>query len=309
MNRQLFHRLTFLLAVALGVTACQKQTSSGSSSSSSTQPKTEKKVLRFSAIPNQNSTELKAKFDPIASYLSKELGIAAEFVPAADYKASVEMFKNGQIQLAWFGGVTGVQARHAVAGSRAIVQGREDVAFHSFFIAHKDAGLQKSNDFPLGIADLKFTFGAESSTSGRVMPEYFIRKYTGKGPDEFFKEKPAFSGSHDITCELVESGQFQAGVVDFAVYNKRVTAGTTKPEVCQIIWETPTYPDYNFTAHPSLETDFGAGFTGKLQKVLIEMTTNAPELLKAFPRQALIEATNEQDASLEEICKQLGFVR
>jgi phosphonate transport system substrate-binding protein len=307
MNRRFLNRLLFLLFLTAGFAACNKETRSGAPSGG--QPKSAKKVLRFSAIPNQNSTELQAKFDPMAKYLSKELGVEVEFVPAADYKASVEMFKNGQIQLAWFGGVTGVQARHAVPGSRAIVHGKEDVAFFSFFIAHKDAGLQKSPDFPAGIADLKFTFGAESSTSGRVMPEYFIRKFTGKAPEEFFKEKPAFSGSHDKTCELVESGQFQAGAVDFAVYNKRVAAGTTKPDVCQIIWESPTYPDYNFTAHPSLETDFGPGFTGKLQKVLIAMTTKEPELLKAFPRQALIEATNEQYAPLEEICNQLGFVR
>lgn len=268
-----------------------------------------KKVLRFSAIPSQNSTELKAKFDPLAQYLSKELGLAVEFVPAADYKASVEMFKNGQIQLAWFGGVTGVQARAAVPGANAIVQGKEDVAFYSYFIAHKDAGLARSEQFPLGIGGVKFTFGAETSTSGRVMPEYFIRKITGKAPNQFFAEAPAYSGSHDKTCELVESGQFQAGVVDFAVYNKRITAGTTKPEVCQIIWQTPTYADYNFTAHPSLDADYGAGFTLKLQKTLIEMTTRQPQLLKAFPRDALIEAKNEHYAELEEVCRELGFLR
>jgi phosphonate transport system substrate-binding protein len=267
------------------------------------------KVLRFSAIPNQNATELKAKFDPMAAYLGRELGVPVEFVPSADYKASVEMFKNGQIQLAWFGGVTGVQARHAVAGARAIVQGREDVAFVSFFTAHKDTGLTKSPDFPAGIASLKFTFGADTSTSGRVMPEFFIRKFGGSPSDRFFKEKPSFSGSHDKTCELVESGQFQAGVVDFAVYNKRVADGKTNPDVCRVIWESPTFPDYNFTIHPSVEAEFGAGFTGKVKAVLIDMTAKQPELLEAFPRSELIEVTNEQFAPLEHVCRELGFLR
>jgi phosphonate transport system substrate-binding protein len=245
----------------------------------------------------------------MAVHLGKELGVTVEFVPSADYKASVEMFKNGQIQLAWFGGVTGVQARHAVPGARAIVQGKEDLAFVSYFIAHKDTGLTKSADFPMAIAPFKFTFGADTSTSGRVMPEHFIRKFAGSPSDQFFKQRPSFSGSHDKTCELVGSGQFQAGVVDFAVYNKRVADKKTDPDVCRVIWESPPFPDYNFTVHPSIENDFGAGFTQKLQMALIDMTTKNPELLKAFPRSALIEATSDQFAPLEQVCRELGFLR
>jgi len=267
------------------------------------------KTLRFSAIPNQNSTELKAKFDPLAAYLSAELGVPVEFVPSADYKASVDMFKNGQIQLAWFGGVTGVQARAAVPGAQAIAQGKEDTEFVSYFIAHRDTGLELSDEFPTELADLKFAFGAETSTSGRVMPSWFIKQETNKPADEFFTEPPIFSGSHDKTCELVEAGQVQAGVLDYTLYNKRVAAGTTDPDVCRVIWKTPTYPDYNFTAHPSLESDFGAGFTAKLKDALIGLQTKKPELLTAFPREALIEAKDADYSLIEEVCRELGLLR
>jgi len=267
------------------------------------------KTLRFSAIPNQNSTELKAKFDPMAAYLATTLGVPVEFIPSSDYKASVDMFKNGQIQLAWFGGVTGVQARAAVPGAQAIVQGREDTAFQSFFIAHRDTGLELSDTFPTGLGQLKFAFGAETSTSGRVMPAWFIKQQTGKNADEFFSEKPIFTGSHDKTCELVEAGQMQAGVVDYTVYNKRVAAGTTNPDLCRVIWKTPTFPDYNFTAHPSLETDYGPGFTAKVKAALLNITTQQPDLLQAFPREALIEAGNQDYAPVEEVCRELGLVR
>ena len=133
----------------------------------------EDKVLRFSAIPDQNKTELKEKFDKIADYLEKELGVKVEYVPSSDYKASVEAFSQGDIQLAWFGGLTGVQARDKVEGAHAIAQGAADPEYFSYFIAHKDSGLEKSDEFPSGIAGKSFTFGSESSTSGRLMPEYF----------------------------------------------------------------------------------------------------------------------------------------
>lgn len=267
----------------------------------------EEKTLRFTAIPDQNTTELKEKFTPVAEYLSKKLGVPVEYVPATDYQASVEMFKNGDVQLAWFGGLTGVQARHAVAGARAIAQGEEDPQYKSYFIAHKDSGLAPGDTFPAGIAKCSFTFGSESSTSGRLMPEYFIRQETGKAPNEFFGQDPAFSGNHDKTVELVESGQFQAGAVSYTTYDKRVKAGKTDPNVCQIIWQTPFYADYNFTAHPSLEKTFGAGFTDKLQKALIEM--KEPALLQAFPRSGIIAAKNADFSGIEEVARNLGFIK
>jgi phosphonate transport system substrate-binding protein len=266
------------------------------------------KVLRFSAIPDQDKTELKEKFDALAKHLSKKLSVEVEYVPSSDYKASVEAFKNGDIQLAWFGGLTGVQARHAVEGANAIAQGKSDPAFKSYFIAHKDTGLEMSNEFPKELGKFAFSFGSDSSTSGRLMPEYFIRTNTGQSPEEFFGTQPGFSGSHDKTIELVESGgDIKAGVVNFKVYEQRVAEGKTDPEVCKVVWVTPAYADYNFTAHPDLEKTFGEGFTKKLQTTLIEI--NDPDLLSAFPREALIEAKNEDFQGIADVAKELGFLR
>ncbi len=292
-------------AAALALSACDKQTEASNSAGGAAAAK----VLRFSAIPNQNATELKSKFDPMAAHLSKELGVTVEFFPSVDYKASVEAFKNGQVQLAWFGGVTGVQARHAVPGAKAIVQGREDTAFKSYFIVNKDAGLEKNDAFPVAIGDLKFAFGSETSTSGRVMPSWFIKQKTGKSEKEFFAQPPVFTGSHDKTIEQVAAGTVQAGVCDYSVYDKLVAEKKVDPEAAKVIWETPAFPDYNFTVHPSVETDFGAGFTSKLQAALIAMTDKAPDLLKVFPRSALIEAKNEDYKPVEDVCRELGIIR
>ncbi len=264
-------------------------------------------VLRFTAIPDQNTTLLKEKFGPIATYLSRELGMKCEYVPSTKYSASVEMFRNGDIHLAWFGGLTGVQARQAVPGAKAIAQGVEDTQYYSYFIAHRDTGLTRTESFPSGLRGLKFMFGSQSSTSGRLMPEFFIRENTGQSPEEFFGSPSAFSGSHDKTIELVESGQFQAGVVNYMVYERRVKEGKTDPDVCRIVWKTPFYADYNFTAHPDLEKLFGDGFTAKLRRALIDMKDK--KLLSAFPRSGLIPTRNEDFKELADIAKQLDMVR
>jgi len=264
-------------------------------------------TLVFTAIPDQNSTELQEKFRPLADYLGRNLDVAVEYLPVRDYQASVELFRNADVLLAWYGGLTGVQARAAVPGARAIAQGAVDPAYFSYFIAHRDTGLARSEEFPREIARLSFTFGSQSSTSGRLMPEFFIRRNSNLSPEEFFEKPVGFSGSHDKTVELVESGQYQAGVLNYKVYERRVAEGKTDPEVARVIWKTPTYADYNWTAHPQLEEIFEEGFTARLQEALVSI--DDPALLSALPRTRLIEASNEEFESIRQVAVELGMLR
>ncbi len=267
----------------------------------------ERHVLKFSAIPDQNTTELKEKFQPLADYLSERLGIPTEYIPSTDYQASVEMFKNGDIQLAWFGGLTGVQARLAVKGAEAIAQGEADPNYYSYIIAHKESGLERSDEFPLGIADLSFTFGSRSSTSGRLMPEFFIQENTKKSPEEFFSKPVGFSGSHDKTVELVESGKYQVGAVNYKVYDKRTASGKSDAETVKVIWKTPPYADYNWTAHPVLDERFGAGFTEKVQNALVSIDDE--KILSAMLRKKLIPAKSSDFQGIEDVARELKMVR
>jgi phosphonate transport system substrate-binding protein len=285
---------------AMGVLACGDRDDAQPGSIDSPPP------LRFSAIPDQDETRLRERFEPVARYLAAELGVPVEYVHATRYSDAVELFKNGDVSLAWFGGLTGVQARHAVAGARAIAQGAEDPDFYSYFIAHRDTGLERGELFPAAIAGRRFAFGSQGSTSGRLMPEHFIRSNTGESPEALFSAF-SYSGSHDRTAELVASGQFDVGSINYKVYERRVAEGQTDPEQVRVIWRTPAYSDYNFTARPDLEVTYGAGFIDRLQQVLLAM--DDPQLLGAFPRKRLIAARNEDYAPIRALALELGFIR
>ena len=69
-----------------------------------------------------------------------------------------------------------------------------------------------------------FTFGSKGSTSGRLMPEYYIRKHLGKSPDDAFR-RVGFSGDHSRTIALVQSGSYQVGAVNFKVWENEIKAG------------------------------------------------------------------------------------
>ena len=214
----------------------------------------------FTAIPDQDTTRLQERFGKIADYLSEELGITVKYIPVKSYSASVQAFKNNEVQLAWFGGLSGVQARIAVPNSVAIAQGAEDPDFISYFIANTSTGLSFSEKFPKAIADKTFTFGSKGSTSGRLMPEHFIRQaFEGKAPRDVFK-RVGFSGDHSKTLALVQAGSYEVGAMNFKVWLKEVEAGKVDPTKVQVIWRTPGYPDYNWTIRGSVDETYGEGF-------------------------------------------------
>ncbi|NNC87118.1 MAG: putative selenate ABC transporter substrate-binding protein [Akkermansiaceae bacterium] len=264
----------------------------------------------ITAIPDEKISDQEAKFQALKDYLAKSLGVPVEFSISKDYSAAVKRFENGEVHLVWFGGLTGVQARDRVEGARAIAQGQADPQFKTYFIANASTGLAKSDAFPgEAIKDLTFTFGSPSSTSGRLMPEFFIKQNTGKSAAEFFSKPVQFQkqGGHVATAKAVEAGSVQVGALNFKTYDSMVAEGKLDPAKAPIIWITPDYADYNLTVHPALEKAFGEGFTDKLQKALVDCTD--PDVLKAFNREKLIPAKNEDFSGIRAVAQELDLMR
>lgn len=263
------------------------------------------KTLVFSAIPDQDATQLKQRFGKIADYLEDQLGVPVRYIPVKSYAAAITAFRNNQVQLAWFGGLSGVQARRLSPGAQAIVQGAEDTEFRSYFIAHQSTGLKPQEQFPVDIAGKAFTFGSKGSTSGRLMPEFYIREYLKQPPEKVFS-RVGFSGNHSRTIALVQSGAYQVGAVNFKVWEKDLGAGKIDTNKVSVIWKTPTYPDYQWTIRSDVDSIWGAGFAEKVKNVLIGMTDKT--LLDAFPRSSFIEANNADYLPILETAKEIGLI-
>lgn len=259
----------------------------------------------FTAIPDQDETRLRSRFEKVAVYLSEKLGVDVKYVPVKSYAAAVTAFRNNQVQLAWFGGLSGVQARRLVSGSQAIAQGVEDQDFVTYFIAHSSTGLGESETFPKQIAGKTFTFGSKGSTSGRLMPEFHIRNQFDKAPDEVFS-RVGFSGDHSKTIALVQSGAFEVGAVNFAVWERELKDGKIDPTKVSVIWRTPTYPDYQWSIRGDVDSRFGPAFIDKVRTALLDL--DDPVLLESFPRSGFIPASNEDYEPIVKVGKDVGIL-
>ena len=263
------------------------------------------KPFVFTAIPDQDESRLRSRFGLVADYLSDKLGVEVRYIPVKSYAASVTAFKNNEVQLAWFGGLSGVRARAAVPGAQAIAQGQEDQFFVTYFIAHESTGLREGSAFPDGIAGRSFSFGSKGSTSGRLMPEFHIREHFGRGPDDVFR-RVGFSGSHSKTVALVQSGAYDVGAVNFKVWETELADGKIDLEQVRVIWRTPTYPDYNWTMRGDVDREWGSGFGERVRNALLEM--DSPQLLAAFPREKFVPAENADYRAIEDTAKNIGLM-
>lgn len=259
----------------------------------------------FTAIPDEDETRLRTRFEKVADYLADKLGVEVKFVPVKSYDAAITAFRNDQVQLAWFGGLSGVRARQLVKGSKALAQGFEDQSFVTYFIANTSTGLSKSKDFPKGIAGKTFTFGSKGSTSGRLMPEFYIRKAFGKAPDKVFS-RVGFSGDHSRTIALVQSGAYQVGATNYTVWENEVKAGHVDPAKVKVIWQTPPYPDYQWSIRGDVDKRFGAGFMAKVKKALLDMKD--PALLASFPRSSFVPASDDDYKPILEVGRAIGLL-
>jgi len=263
------------------------------------------KPLTISAIPDQDPERLQRLYGGIATYLSKELGVPVSYRPVTDYTASVTAFKVGELDLVWYGGLTGVQARLQVPGAHAVVQRDIDEQFHCVIIVNKQSNITDL----AGLKGHTFTFGSESSTSGRLMPQYFLLQAGIKLGD--FRGQNGFSGSHDKTIKLVAAGAYDAGALNEQVWKKYVQSGAPELAQVRLIWTSPPFHDYHWVLHPSALARYGADFAAKIQAALLKLDVNNPEhrtVLDLFGAQRFITTEDANYAQIEAVGRQIGVI-
>lgn len=260
------------------------------------------KELRVSAIPDENPQEMLRIYTPFSEYLTKELGMNVKFTPVVDYAATVEGLAAGKLDMVWYGGFTSVQAAKRAKGATRVIMRKEDAEFKSEFITRKGAGIKSLKD----LKGKTFSFGSVSSTSGHLMPRYFLLQ-AGIVPERDFS-KFSFSGAHDATAAWVEAGRVDAGALNFLVWEKLAQTKKIDTQKVAVFWTTPAYVDYVWTVRGGLDKKL----VENIKRVFLKLDYNDPahkKLLDLHRTKGYIPAKDEDWKGIEEAALAAGLLK
>lgn len=201
--------------------------------------------LRVGVLPDEDVEALQDRHALLFDFLSGETGLAYELVIPDSYETLLTQFSEGQLDLAYFGGVTFVQANSKV-GAIPLAMRDVDSRFTSVFLV--------AGDSPLTLETLRgkrFSFGSRLSTSGHFMPRHFLQHEQGITAEDYFSSV-RYSGKHDRTAYWVRDGEVDAGVANSEIIHKMLADGRLRPGDIRVIWTTPPYADYVWAAHPQV---------------------------------------------------------
>ncbi len=258
-------------------------------------------VLRIGILPDETKEQLLKRYTPLFKYLSKETDIPYELVIPKTYDELVKLFGEKKIDLAYFGGVTFVRA-HTLYGAVPLVMRDVDIKFTSYFFSKGGLPARELSEFK----NKKLCLGSKYSTSGYLMPRYFLKKQNIV-PESFFS-KVHFSGSHDQTVYMVRDGKMDLGAANSRIVDKMFSDGRLRPGDVRIIWETPPYPDYVWTARSELDKSVRA----KIRDAFLGLTPADKlhtEILKGVDAAYFLPASTKDFSELEGIIEKLKLVK
>lgn len=200
------------------------------------------KELNFGIISTESTANLKKGFNPFLKELEKKLDMKVNAFFAPDYAGVIEGMRFKKVDFAWFGNKSAIEAVDR-AGGEVFAQctGKDgSLGYNSLIIVHKDSPYNSIEDIIKAGKELNFGNGDPNSTSGYLIPSYYIWSKNNIDPKKHFKT--ARNANHESNCMAVATKQ-----VDFATNNTESMSRFTRsnPDLVKnikIIWKSPDIP-------------------------------------------------------------------
>ena len=255
-------------------------------------------TLRIGILPDEGKKTLRKRYIPLFDFLSQETGLSYEIVIPNSYEQLVESFGEGKIDLAYFGGATFLRA-HTGYGAVPLVMRDVDSRFTSTLVVANE-GFSNFEE----LHGKRFGFGSKLSTSGHLMPRYFLKVELGVTPEKYFRSI-RYSGQHDRTAYWVRDGKVDAGFVNSEIIRGMLADGRLRPGDIRIIWTTPPYADYVWAVHPQVHPVVRE----KLQQAFLSLSVDNPQhelILTNMSATGFYPASIADFSRLQQIMTKLG---
>jgi len=215
-------------------------------------------VIRIATAASDNQAARRARYEPVAEFLSEKLGVEVELIVTSEHAATAEALLNGQVEAADLGtqgyAIINELQPDAIRPFATEMNLDGTVGYHSAILVRAD------RDDITSVEDLEgktLGFPSQSSNSGTVSPKYFMSKQYGIDDIDAYAGQTGFSGSHNNTVIGVANGTYDAG---FIWYNNEgdnassslVDAGEIEADELKYIWVSPVMPTNPWVVSTSL---------------------------------------------------------
>ncbi len=255
--------------------------------------------LEVGLIPNQNPEEVEAQYQPLEDYLSEELGREVVVSVPTTYNAVVEAMVSGELDLAYFGGLTYVQARQRADVHPLFTEINPRTGttkYRSLIIVPTDSDIQKVEE----LEGKTFAFGSVSSTSGSLYPSIMLDK-AGIDYRTDLGEK-IYTNGHDATAQAVANGRVDAGGLEDRILYDLEEEGIIDKSKIRVIEESAPIEGYPWVVRDAL--------SDKTEKELTEayLSIEDPELLDLLRAEGYKKVQASDYDYVEEQARKLGLL-
>ena len=210
-------------------------------------------VLRVGLVPNQNPESVEANYEPFGEYLSEQLGRGVELTVPTSYGAVVEAMINDELDLAYFGGLTYVQARNRGEVTPLVTEINPrtgDTTYRSVIVVPADSEVQEVSE----LAGQDFAFGSASSTSGSLYPAIMLRD---AGGIDYRTDLANFNytGGHDATAQAAANGSVDGGGLEDRILYDLVEDGAVDGDSVRVIEESDAIEGYPWVVRDALSDE------------------------------------------------------
>lgn len=217
-------------------------------------------TLEVAVIPAQSSGEMESGVQSLEDTLNESLDQDVTVETYPNYNAVVEALNYGELDLAYLGPLTYVVA-HEESGAEAILTQEIDGEpyYYSYIITHVDQPWETLDDMLEDSEEVDFAFASISSTSGSLIPGLELRErgvFESEEDNEFASVR--YTGSHDVTAQVVQSQDVDAGAIDSAIYNELVEEGAIDESQIRTIWQSDQLYQYPWAVPEDMDEDLKA---------------------------------------------------
>jgi len=221
------------------------------------------KTLNFGIISTESSQGLKKSFGPFLDDMAKKLGVEVKPFFATDYAGIIEAMRFKKVDIAWYGNKSAMEAVDRAEGEVFVqtVDVTGNPGYWSLLIAHKDSPLNSLEDVLKCDKSINFGIGDPNSTSGFLVPSYYVFAKNNVDPKNCFKT--VRSSNHEGNALAVASKQ-----VDVATNNTESLLARlkqNKPDAfnkIKILWKSPLIPNDPIVWRSDLSKEAKAAIKG-----------------------------------------------